>query len=1319
MAHGEGKSLKPVADNFDKLIEAVMGGEKEVKNLSADLRVLFNQAEMKKYFSEFDKSLKKAKSELSNVVDTSNIEKQLQSMFEKIQYEYLKFYSDLIPLEEIPNYKEFIKLIQSFKKHGGDVDAVELKFNVNTDYYDKQLELAKKNAKNDLGWAYYENALNEALVSGKKLEDIMEILDADGKGIFDVGEIRKETQAIDSMLEQVELFEKEINTILDNPELKKDFIPSDGVDDLLSSISKLKDLLVSIQSDPSAFNLDQLLSIVGEINSKQRILNQEYKNGLSIQKESEREASAQKRATAQQEEIERQRLLNEERERQIELDRQISDFEKYRPERSEFFTDSGFIQAQNEYVGVLSQLQNGLIDITKATEDYAEKRDLVFKQDRNLFDADSFKSIYGSSASEIDGLKESFDNLYSSILSGQKTMDDAGEEFERLRKAAIGFQGDDGFDYYNTDGYEDELQGIDKLNDESSELLRTLGDIRSELEKVRKSIGFTDSELGLDNIVSSLRTISNALSELSSKFNLFGDGLENVSINLNIQEDKTLEGIKLEEKRRQYIEKTYQTYLKYYNQIAEYAKKISPTNPYDTAIYELSNRDVALPYRNSFETLQSKYGIETITDASGDRIEQIMRIQQFIEYMKKAAKEVTPGVNEFWDAVAGMKVGRKLDMSSINAVLADISEIKDKTDGMTQKQNALQELFNMGNSPTDLSEIKVLLEDIALILKNDVSVGSEKVKENIKEIISAANTATSEIRAEINAISQLMNAPVNEDVVNNNKQMGDVAEQTTKAVLDLKDAESKSVTTNESDAISALLPVLTEVIAKIGEKTNAFREEESVVSDSVSSEIESLSKLSFTIEKIVEQLREMSSINVKLDIDSESLQNLTGSIGSLDLSDIGDILKHSKELENLAKVLSSVGKIDKVKEAVDLQGKDQDLVNAYEDAKKYDRERIAAEKAINKEREKGAKQQAKSDKESEKIIAKRDDLINKINESINNKKYISSVENSGLLPIFEQLSSLDEHSMSYDDFSAAVQKAESELRAFTAENGKNQNSLRASDIAIDKLNDRIQEFINNNSKMGKANANTFKSIANGLEYGMSKSAYQDALDSTIKLEAKIKELGLTGRSTFELLGNRIKQMSVNFIAMYFSFYDMIRYGRQVVTTIKDIDTAITELRKVSDASDARLDQSFEKSAKTAKELGAAIDDVINMTADWSRLGYSVDQSEELARATTLMKNVSENITAEDASSYLISTLQGFNLEAGNAVEIIDKYNNVANHMPISTAGIGEALQRSAASFRAANTDLSESIALVTTANSVLQNPEMVGKGLPTCIVICR
>ena len=55
----------------------------------------------------------------------------------------------------------------------------------------------------------------------------------------------------------------------------------------------------------------------------------------------------------------------------------------------------------------------------------------------------------------------------------------------------------------------------------------------------------------------------------------------------------------------------------------------------------------------------------------------------------------------------------------------------------------------------------------------------------------------------------------------------------------------------------------------------------------------------------------------------------------------------------------------------------------------------------------------------------------------------------------------------------------------------------------------------------------------------------------------------------------------------------------------------------------------------------------------------------------------------------------------------------ANNYAIDTAGIGEALQRSAASLNAANTSLEESVALVTAANTVVQNPESVGTTFKT------
>lgn len=71
------------------------------------------------------------------------------------------------------------------------------------------------------------------------------------------------------------------------------------------------------------------------------------------------------------------------------------------------------------------------------------------------------------------------------------------------------------------------------------------------------------------------------------------------------------------------------------------------------------------------------------------------------------------------------------------------------------------------------------------------------------------------------------------------------------------------------------------------------------------------------------------------------------------------------------------------------------------------------------------------------------------------------------------------------------------------------------------------------------------------------------------------------------------------------------------------------------------------------------------------------------------------------------------MQADEAEHIVDVFNEVANNYAIDTAGIGEALQRSAASLNAANTSLEQSVALVTAANTVVQNPESVGTTFKT------
>lgn len=104
----------------------------------------------------------------------------------------------------------------------------------------------------------------------------------------------------------------------------------------------------------------------------------------------------------------------------------------------------------------------------------------------------------------------------------------------------------------------------------------------------------------------------------------------------------------------------------------------------------------------------------------------------------------------------------------------------------------------------------------------------------------------------------------------------------------------------------------------------------------------------------------------------------------------------------------------------------------------------------------------------------------------------------------------------------------------------------------------------------------------------------------------------------------------------------------------------------------------------------------------------------------MYKNVGDGITdISVASESIISTLKGFSLEASDATHVIDAFNEVGNNFAISSAGIGDALTRSAASLSAANNTLEESIALVTAMNTTLQDPEKVGTTIKTITMYLR
>lgn len=494
-------------------------------------------------------------------------------------------------------------------------------------------------------------------------------------------------------------------------------------------------------------------------------------------------------------------------------------------------------------------------------------------------------------------------------------------------------------------------------------------------------------------------------------------------------------------------------------------------------------------------------------------------------------------------------------------------------------------------------------------------------------------------------------------------------------------AESISSEGNAAEKASSKIEELTSV-----KKRNKKAEQE--LSNSTKETSESLEQEGKSAEEAAKEIEaQASSIE---DIINNQTDEIKGNIQIIDpISDEENL----SILNQISEVQSDIYHLSKLQADAD---KNRNKVLQEEQ-----KIRLALEKSENKQKEKDAKALTDLNQSLGGRLKRANDILDS-SEYTNNGGFKDSLRD-----LIKQVDKIDRGDIDkVNEYNEALKNL---LNGDSAKDAKQGLAIK-----LANLRKQIAQTLKKNTKMGAGLREQYTSIDETISQMLegniayTRGDIQKLIQDLAELDAEMVNTGQSGDSAFKKISNRLQDMNSKFIAQYLSWQDIIRYIRTISSTVIELDTALTELRKVSDASTERLQQSFQKSADTAKELGRTITDVINVTADWSRLGYSIDEAEELAKVTTLFQNVGDNMDAQSASSYMISTLQGFQLEADKAIEVADKFNEVANNFAIDTQGIGESLKRSAASFNAANTDLSESIALVTATNAVVQDPESVG-----------
>lgn len=395
------------------------------------------------------------------------------------------------------------------------------------------------------------------------------------------------------------------------------------------------------------------------------------------------------------------------------------------------------------------------------------------------------------------------------------------------------------------------------------------------------------------------------------------------------------------------------------------------------------------------------------------------------------------------------------------------------------------------------------------------------------------------------------------------------------------------------------------------------------------------------------------------------------------------------------------------------------------------------------------------DKAAKNFENTRKSVSSKLNTSINrlDSQSRSTVyrNNSGLPEVESQLSQIEELRSKYKALQTELQTAttpeslveiQQELDKLTPEfnevinTSKNLQATLRNDSFAKSLDNKIQKLsadMNNFAIANQKAISSTKQMSDGTTFAnkwiqlskqMTRGTELNAdelrhLQEEFRIFGKEAETaGLKGQSVWSKFLSSFKTMST-YITANMVFNWAKRQLEGMAQEVIAVDTAMVELRKVTEATDAEFEDFLSSAAQTGRELGASISDVVNATSTFSRAGFNLPDAEELGRIATLYKNVGDGITIDSASESIVSVMKAFNIEANDSISIIDKINKVSNEYAIDSGGLGESLQRVSSAMASANNTLDETIALTTVANEIVQDPLSVAQGWRTVALRIR
>lgn len=124
--------------------------------------------------------------------------------------------------------------------------------------------------------------------------------------------------------------------------------------------------------------------------------------------------------------------------------------------------------------------------------------------------------------------------------------------------------------------------------------------------------------------------------------------------------------------------------------------------------------------------------------------------------------------------------------------------------------------------------------------------------------------------------------------------------------------------------------------------------------------------------------------------------------------------------------------------------------------------------------------------------------------------------------------------------------------------------------------------------------------------------------------------------------------------------------------------------------------------------------MVESAAEFAKAGFNEADAAQLAKVSSMYQNIAdEQLSAGEASEFIISQMKAFNITAEDSLHIVDAVNNVSNNMSVSSADLARNLGNMSAAMSVGGNTMEESIGLLTGITEITRSAASASRALVT------